>query len=168
MLKALKTLLKDDIINQNTWRIKCMGTQQALTTEQLELLIIIDEIETFDRVHPDNIPAGGIKEILNNNGIMSPEDFSRIANVLGYYGYIHNGDELTVDGKQYIELFKEYLKQKSENPNIEHISYSLLNFEKLEINLEACLSKISVLENLGEIPDLLKNVVQVVKEFIHK
>ena len=24
-----------------------MGTQQALTTEQLELLIIIDEIETF-------------------------------------------------------------------------------------------------------------------------
>ena len=83
-----------------------MGTQQALTTEQLELLIIIDEIETFDRVHPDNMPAGGIKEILNNNGIMSPEDFSRIANVLGYYGYIHNGDELTVDGKQYIELFK--------------------------------------------------------------
>ena len=68
-----------------------MGTQQALTTEQLELLIIIDEIETFDRVHPDNMPAGGIKEILNNNGIMSPEDFSRIANVLGYYGYIHNG-----------------------------------------------------------------------------
>ena len=42
-----------------------MGTQQALTTEQLELLIIIDEIETFDRVHPDNMPAGGIKEILS-------------------------------------------------------------------------------------------------------
>lgn len=42
-----------------------MDTQQALTTEQLELLIIIDEIETFDRVHPDNMPAGGIKEILN-------------------------------------------------------------------------------------------------------
>ena len=34
-----------------------MDTQQALTTEQLELLIIIDEIETFDRVHPDNMPA---------------------------------------------------------------------------------------------------------------
>lgn len=28
MLKALKTMLKDDIINQKTWGIKCMGTQK--------------------------------------------------------------------------------------------------------------------------------------------
>lgn len=28
MLKALKTLLKDDIMNQNTWRIKYMGTER--------------------------------------------------------------------------------------------------------------------------------------------
>lgn len=145
-----------------------MGTQQVLTTEQIELLIIIDDIEEYDRKHPGNIPAGGIKEILESSSIMTSEEFKRLANVLEYYGYLHNGDELTIDGKQYIELFKEYLKQKSENPNIEHISYSLLNFEKLEINLEACLSKISILENLGEIPDLLKNAGQAVKGFIHK
>lgn len=28
MLKALKTMLKDDIINPNTWRIKCMGRER--------------------------------------------------------------------------------------------------------------------------------------------
>lgn len=65
-------------------------------------------------------------------------------------------------------MFKEYLRQKAENPNVEHVSYSLLNIEKLKISLEACLSKISVLENLGEIPDLLKNIGQAVKGFIHK
>lgn len=145
-----------------------MGTQQVLTTEQIEFLIIIDDIEEYDRKHPGNIPAGGIKEILESSSIMTSEEFKRLANVLEYYGYLHNGDELTIDGKQYIELFKEYLKQKAENPNIEHISYSLLNIEKLEIGLEACLSKISVLENLGEIPDLLKNVGQAVKGVIHK
>lgn len=145
-----------------------MGTQQALTTEQTELLIIIDEIEEFDRKHPGNIPLGGIKEILESSNVMTSKEFSQLANVLGHYGYLHNGDELTIDGKQYIELFKEYLKQKAENPNIEHISYSLLNIEKLEINFEACLSKISILENLGEIPDLLKNAVQAVKGLIHK
>lgn len=145
-----------------------MDTQQALTTEQLELLIIIDEIETFDKVHPDNMPAGGIKEILNNNGIMSPEDFSRIANVLGYYGYIHNGDELTVDGKQYIELFKEYLKQKSEDIKIEHVSFSLLNIEKLNLTLFDSLGKISFLENIGEISSLIKDVAQAIKRAKHK
>ena len=47
MLKALKTMLKDDIINQNTWRIKCMGTQQALTTEQLSVLLWLKVLDEF-------------------------------------------------------------------------------------------------------------------------
>lgn len=145
-----------------------MGTQQALTTEQVELLIIISEIEKFDSVHPGNIPDGGIKEILNNSSIMTPEEFDQLANILEHYGYLHHGDELTIDGKQYVELFKEYLRQKAENPNVEHNSYSLLNIGKLEFDLEVCLGKISILENLGEISDLLKHAGQVVKEFMHK
>lgn len=140
-----------------------MGTQQQLTTEQVELLIMINEIEEFDSLHPGNIPDGGIKEILESSNIMSSEKFSQLANVLTYYGYLHNGNELTIDGKQYIELFKEYLRQKSEDLNIIHSTYSLLNIEKLEINLELNLCKIGILENLGEIFDLLKNVVQVIK-----
>lgn len=145
-----------------------MSTQQALTTEQVELLIIISEIEKFDSVHPGNIPDGGIKEILNNSSIMTPEEFDQLANILEHYGYLHHGDELTIDGKQYVELFKEYLRQKAENPNVEHNSYSLVNIGKLEFDLEVCLGKISILENLGEISDLLKHAGQVVKEFMHK
>lgn len=145
-----------------------MGTQQALTTEQVELLILINDIEDFDREHPGNIPTGGIKEILDSSNVMEPEKFSQLANVLEHYGYLHNGDELTIDGKQYIELFKEYLKQKAEKPNVEHISYSLINIENLEHNLELCLGKISILESLGEISDLLKNAGQAIKKFIHK
>ena len=39
MLKALKTLLKDDIINPNTKGGFIMGVQQALTTEQVSILL---------------------------------------------------------------------------------------------------------------------------------
>lgn len=145
-----------------------MGTQQALTTEQAQLLIIINGIEEFDSVHPGNIPAEGIKGILESSNIMTSEKFCQLANILEYYGYLHDGDELTIDGKQYVELFKEYLRQKAENPNVEHNSYSLLNIGKLEFDLEVCLGKISILENLGEISDLLKHAGQVVKEFMHK
>ena len=145
-----------------------MGTQQQLTTEQTELLIMISEIEEFDSVHPGNIPDGGIQEILECGDIMTSEEFCQLANVLTYYGYLHNGDELTIDGKQYVELFKEYLRQKAQNPNVVHNSYSLLNIEKLEFNLGVCLGKISILENLGEISDLLKNAVQAIKSVIHK
>ena len=87
---------------------------------------------------------------------------------MGYYGYIHNGDELTVDGKQYIELFKEYLKQKSEDIKIEHVSFSLLNIEKLNLTLFDSLGKISFLENIGEISSLIKDVAQAIKRAKHK
>lgn len=145
-----------------------MGTQQALTTEQLELLVIIDEIQEYDKEHPNSIPAGGIKEVLDSSSIMDSDNFNRIANVLEYYGYIHNGDELTVDGKQYIDLFKEYLVQKAQDITIQHISFSLINFEKLDLCLSDSLLKVSFLENVGEISSLIKMVVQAVKKIKHK
>lgn len=145
-----------------------MGTQQALTTEQLELLVIIDEIQEYDKEHPNSIPAGGIKEVLDSSSIMDSDNFNRIAHVLEYYGYIHNGDELTVDGKQYIDLFKEYLEQKSQDITIQHMSFSLINFEKLDLSLSDSLLKVSFLENVGEISSLIKMVVQAIKKIRHK
>lgn len=145
-----------------------MGTQQALTTEQLELLVFIDEIQGYEKEHPNSIPAGGIKEVLDSSSIMDSDNFSRIANVLEYYGYIHNGDELTIDGKQYIDLFKEYLEQKAQDATIQHISFSLINFEKLELSLADSLLKVSLLENIGEISSMIKNVLQAIKNYKHK
>ena len=73
-----------------------------------------------------------------------------------------------MDGKQYIELFKEYLKQKSEDIKIEHVSFSLLNIEKLNLTLFDSLGKISFLENIGEISSLIKDVAQAIKRAKHK
>lgn len=140
-----------------------MGTQQALTTEQVELLILIDSIEEFESKNPGNIPPGGIKEILDSSNVMEPEKFSQLANVLEHYGYLHNGDKLTIDGKQYIELYKEYLSQKAETPSVQHNSYSLINIGKLDSNLEISFGKISILGKVGSLSELLKKVIQIGK-----
>ena len=145
-----------------------MGTQKSLTTEQLELLIMIDEIEEFDKKHPGNIPAGGIKEVLDSSNVMGDEDFSRIASVLEDYGYLHNGDELTVAGKNYIEFFQEYLEQKAKDVKTEHRTFALVNIEQLNFSLLESLGKISILENVGEVTKLLNIVVQAVKDARHK
>ena len=145
-----------------------MGTSQALTTEQVELLILIECIEDFDKKNPGNVPPGGIKEILDTNSIMEPDDFDRIAKVLEYYGYLENGDELSIDGKQYINLFKEYLEEKSNEPMIVHNSYSLINIGNLEINLDACIAKVSYFENLSDIVNSIKKLLQRVKKCLPK
>lgn len=169
MLKALKTLLKEDIINQKHLEaMGDMGTSQALTTEQIELLILIECIEDFDKENPGNVPLGGIKEILDTNSLMEPEDFDRIAKVLEYYGYLENGDELTIDGRQYISLFKEYLEEKSNEPMIVHNSFSLINVGNLELNLEACVAKIGCFENLRDIVNSIEKLLQRVKKCLPK
>ena len=145
-----------------------MGTSQALTTEQIELLILIECIEEFDKENPGNIPNGGIREILVENSIMELEDFDRITEVLEYYGYLKNGDELSIDGRQYINLFKEYLKEKSNEPMIVHSSYSLINIGNLELNLEACVAKIGYFENLKDIVNSIEKLLQRVKKCLPK
>ena len=128
---------------------------QALTTEQAELLLMIYDIEEFDEEQPENIPIGGIGEILDENQIMSGKEFKRLAERLEYYGYLHNGDELTADGKQYVELFKEYLKQKEKNPTLENKSFSLINIDNLGIKLEANIGNCDVFGESG-IRELVK------------
>lgn len=169
MLKALQTLLKEDIINQKHLEgMGNMGTSQALTTEQIELLILIECIEDFDKENPGNIPNDGIKAILDTNSIMEPDDFDRITEVLEYYGYLENGDELTIDGRQYINLFKEYLKEKSNEPMFVHNSYSLINIGNLELNLEACVAKIGYFENFKDIVNSIEKLLQRVKKCLPK
>lgn len=140
-----------------------MGTQQQLTTEQAELLVLIKEIEDFDKQNPRNIPPGGVKEILDGSNIMSPEKFDQLAKTLEYYGYLHMGDELTIDGIQYVELFQEYLQKKTENPSVEYVPFSLINIEHMEIHLFDSIAKISILDNVGKWPKLLQAAVKAIK-----
>lgn len=145
-----------------------MSTLQTLTTEQLELLILINDIEEYGKKHPENIPQGGIKEVLWSSNLMDEDKLVRITNVLKYYRYIDKYFELTVDGKQYIELFEEYLEQKAEDVKVEHVSFSLLNIEKLDMSLLDSIAKISILDNVGSISKLLSVIVQGIKSDRHK
>ncbi len=99
---------------------------------------------------------------------MDEDELVRIANVLKYYGYIDKYFELTVDGKQYIELFEEYLEQKAEDVKVEHVSFSLLNIEKLNMSLLDSVAKISVLDGVGSMSKLLSAIVQGIKSARHK
>ena len=145
-----------------------MGTHQELTTEQVELLLIIENIEEFDKTNPGNIPNGGVKEILDTSNVMDPDKFNELAQVLEYYGYLHRGDELTIDGKQYLALFKEYLKEKTNNPLIVHKSFTLINIENLKADIEASLGKISFAVEFGELSKLFEKAGQAIKKLIHR
>lgn len=136
-----------------------MGTQQQLTTEQIELLILIKEIEDFNREQPGNIPDGGVGEIIVSSGVMTADELKDTTDILENYGYLQNDYELTIDGRQYIKIFQEYLQKKAENPNVEHISFSLLNIEKLELSL----AKIDILSNLGKWIELFGKAKKTIK-----
>ena len=131
-----------------------MGTQQALTTNQLELLTLIYDIEEFGREHGNET---GIKEILTQDGFMSDVEFDEISKVLIYYGYLSEDGEVTIDGKQYINLFVEYLQEKEKQPDVViNNQFSLINIENLNVGLNTFL-------NFGEGGEIFKAVVGGIK-----
>jgi len=149
-----------------------MGTHQELTTEQLEVLILIDEINKYlaeSRAFlEDNISAVIDGSLHTADGCMA------VIEVLEYYGYIKESEdmnddyELTIDGKQYIALFKEYLKQKTNNPVIIHNSFALVNIESLKVNIEACLGKIDLALEFGDLFKLVDSAILSIKDWIRK
>lgn len=145
-----------------------MGTQQELTTEQLEVLILIDDVNNYITENKVDLESS-IVEILDNL-IKTKEAKLEICKTLEHYGYIGYDEEdesseesdylVTEDGKQYIRLFKEYLDAKSENISITHNSYSLINIGKLQMKIDACLGKANISANLGDVAELIKGVAK--------
>lgn len=129
-----------------------MGTQQQLTTQQVELLILIKEIADFDKEQPGNIPQGGVGEIIVSNNIMTSEELKEVSEVLESYGYLHGNYELTMDGKQYVELFEEYLQEKDKNPSVENKPFLQINIQ----NLEVALAKIDIFGKTIKLLELIK------------
>jgi len=82
-----------------------MGTQQALTTKQLETLIIIRAIEQYIVEEDINSKFDDIFEKISwdSAGIRDTE-VEEICKVLERFGYIGNNKRLTLDGKQCAEL----------------------------------------------------------------
>ena len=141
-----------------------MGTHQQLTTEQIEVLILIDNIN--EHIKENKIEISEETNIVRIIDEMqaTKENCIDICKTLEYYGYIEDiGNieyELTVDGKQYIRLFKEYLVAKAENVQFIHNSYSLINIGKLKVNLEACLGKIDISTGLSDFVDFMKDILK--------
>lgn len=137
-----------------------MGTQQALTTEQLELLTIIYSIEDFSK---GKGVTTSIKEILTQDHYMTVEEFNNHYGALVYYGYLDKDGVLTIDGKQYISLFMEYLEVKERNPSIViNNSFALINIKKLNVGLNAVLE----VEGIGEIIKGIAGLVNKVKQLL--
>ena len=129
-----------------------MGTNQQLTTKQIAILMLAKDVEEFiDENYISIIEEHGkdgvniqeqivyVIEKMNKNtkeaSIIRGMDGDNIAEVfyiLEYYGYVDRNDKLTIDGKQYLLLFEEYLSVKIEQPQvIIHNEFSLINFESL-------------------------------------
>lgn len=134
-----------------------MGTSQALTTNQLELLTIIYAIEEFGKKHGNET---AVKEIITESDLMSPEEYDEISDILSYYGYLNKYEEVTIDGKQYIALYAEYLQEKEKNPSIAiNNSFALINIENLNIGLNTFF-------NFGEGISLFKKISDGIKKLL--
>lgn len=130
-----------------------MGTQQQLTTAQLKLLILMYDIEEFAK---ENEVTTSKKEIITQDNYMTVEDYDKFSEVLCEYGYITEDDDLTIDGRQYVELFAENIEEKKQNPSIVlNNRFSLINLEELNagINFSADLGL-----GLGNLKAILANI----------
>ena len=142
-----------------------MGTQQALTTKQLEVLTLIYDIEEFGKKHGN---VTGIKEILTQDGYMQDEEFDKYYKVLDYYGYLSVEGNVTIDGKQYLDLFVEYLQEKEKHPDIViNNSFSLIDLENLNVGLNAFVNLKEVIGIGKGLAGLIKSVMQAMKNSKH-
>ena len=155
-----------------------MGTQQALTTEQLEVLILINDIcDLIKEKHLENTYKTAMTEticgILSEEENETPDDnkqhhIEEVCNILNYYGYLDDDYFVSIDGRQYLELLKEYIKSKIDNPSIVNNNYTTINYIQLENNLEAVLLKGNIAETIGECAKFGNNLLQLIKSFLHK
>ena len=129
-----------------------MGTNQQLTTEQMELLILINQIEYHIKTECSENKdmyknIGTVIESIQNVEddktdfedvfeFMPEEEWKYHLEVLKYYGYLKQNYYLSKDGRQYLMLFKDYLQIKEKTPNLTvHNHYSLIDIEKINAGL---------------------------------
>ena len=138
-----------------------MGTQQALTTKQLELLTLLYSIEEFVEKEAKEEIVTPINEILISNCVYKEEEYDELTEALIAYGYVDDSIKLTTDGKQYIALFTEDLQKKAENPNI------VMNNQFSLINMEAFNAGINTFIEIGKENSFLTKMVGFLKQLIN-
>lgn len=139
-----------------------MGTSQQLTTEQLELLILLNEINVFKEKLDEELETG-VHEIIVSSHVMKAEKFDEIADVLEHYGYINDEYEPTEEGIQCLRLYKEYLEnQEKESTTTVNKKFTLVDTLNIRLGLLNSMFGMS-LES-----ELLKGIIKVVKKLASK
>ena len=92
-----------------------MAGQQTLTPEEMSLLITLRAISDFNKDNPDNIPEGGICEVIVSNGLMDSDELDELSDSLIEKGLINVEYLLTTQGEKFIaELDKGIFKKISD------------------------------------------------------
>lgn len=149
-----------------------MGTHQQLTTEQVEVLILIKVISEFEEESHEKLTTD-LEEIIDSNK-MTKDSGEEICEMLEYYGYIEEditegiGYALTLDGKQYIKLLDEYIEAKNENPEIVNIYFSLINIEKIQFSLVDSFKLFGMDIEVTEIMKLAKGISESISSIVKK
>lgn len=114
-----------------------------LTTEEIDLLLTIGLIMEFDQKSPNNIPNGGVNEIIVSNNIMEYEKFEEVEDSLYEYGLLDDEDFLTEKGKAYLEQLEKDLKglQKDKGAKCGN-DYTKIVFEEVKNFIEKTNDKI--------------------------
>lgn len=163
MLKALKTLLKEDIINQKHICEDVLMSKLQLTTEEFELLLIINEIMEFNKQKSENIPEGGIGEIIVSSNIMDNDSFMKIANNLYDKGLLNDDWFMTESGEMYIKQFNEDIENKKKDKTaVCKNDYSKIDFNLIYINVNGASKK----DDWGKVFDRVCKVIEIVLTII--
>ena len=129
-----------------------MGTQQALTTEQIIILDIIDYLEKYN---DDEFINADITKKLSafswDSVDIDPMSVEENLELLEYFKYISADRTLTYQGRQYLMLSKEYAKRKYKKKSFISINkFAILDIEKLGVILD-------VTNDLGNCFKVIKN-----------
>lgn len=125
-----------------------MGTHQPLTTAQVTVLTLLYELEDYLDTKIEDFEWKSIK--------LDLQTVYEYVDILQYYGYVDSDNVLTLDGKQYLYLLSEYVEKKVENPTVVlNTSFTLINIEKLGLNIDILSGTGDVIEGTKKIGKLL-------------
>lgn len=131
--------------------------ERKLTTEQMEILMLLNEITEYVEKEDYQLTVP-LDEIIVSNNMKDDEEFYEITDLLENYGYIDEDYVPTREGKQYIKLFMEYAEeQKEQTKPVINNNYSLISIKELKLSLVGSLLETNN-ELIGNVNMIISNI----------
>ena len=138
--------------------------ERKLTTEQMEILMLLNEITEY--VEKETIELDvELNEVIACGFEKDGDLVNEITEQLETYGYVDEDSVPTYAGKRYLELFMEYVKKQKEQPQtvinnkdtVVNNSYSLISIEELKLSFEGPLLETNN-ELMGNVNMIISNI----------